>query len=266
MPRVEVAVVTMKQRDFSLCQKMNVNTDIVIANQSDRFEYCEENFKTYKAKMITTATKGVGLNRNIGLQYVTGDIIMFADDDIVYHDGYEKIIEKAFEEIPDADVMIFQMQHIKNGTIYAVDNHRTKRLHFSNGLGFGTYQIAIRKLSIMKANIHFSHLFGGGCMYSAGEDSLFLADCFRHRLHIYSYAAVIGDNIRDSSTWFNGYTEKFFRDRGALSVCLCPYMNRLICIHYLLAYRKCGEINEVKKYLLMREGAKGFKRKDLGKR
>lgn len=261
MLNIEVMVASMGQKDFSLCQKMNINTDVVIANQSDRFIYREERFGSFTAKMITTATKGVGLNRNIGLQYATGDILIFSDDDIIYYDGYENIIAKAFDELPDADVIIFGMRYLKNGEVYTVDKYRTQKLHFWNGLRFGTFQIAVRSISMLKANLHFSHLFGGGCIYSAGEDSLFLMDCFRHKLNLYTYAAVIGDNTEGSSTWFHGYTEKFFHDRGVLAAALFPRLSGCMCLYYLFVYRKQRDIKNIRKYQLMKSGVKEFRKR-----
>lgn len=260
MLSIEIVVAAMNQHDFSLVDKMNVDTDIVIANQADEFSYKKGVFKSKVVKMITTSQRGVGLNRNIGLDFATGDLLMLSDEDIVYHDGYEEVVKKAFEELPDADLIIFQMQFKKNGVVYDVDRHKTKRLHMWNGLGYGTYQIVVRKKSLDKANIHFTHLFGGGCIYSAGEDSLFLIDCFKKGLKAYSYAGLIGDNIRDQSSWFRGFTKKFFFDRGAFAACAFPKFGNLICLYYLFAYRKIKTCSMKEKYRLMRAGFKGFKK------
>lgn len=112
---------------------------------------------------------------------------------------------------------------------------------------------------IDKANIHFSHLFGDGCKYSSGEDSLFLIDCFRKGLRVYSYDGLIGDNIRDSSTWFRGYTEKFFYDRGAFAACAFPKLKYIVCIYYLFAYRKVRKCSVLKMLKLMYYGTRGYK-------
>ena len=52
--------------------------------------------------MITTTTHGVGINRNLALFYATGDILLLADDDMVYADGYPEMVRKAFADWPDA--------------------------------------------------------------------------------------------------------------------------------------------------------------------
>lgn len=259
MSTIEVMVASMQQKDFSLYQKMNIQSDLIIANQSNCYNYEELVDGENTVKMITTATRGVGLNRNIGLQYITADIIVLADEDIVYNDGYVEMVKNAFEQIPNADVLIFQMRFIRDGQVYDIDRHKTKKLHLWNGLSFGTYQIAIRKEALLRSNLHFTHLFGGGCVYCAGEDSLFLIDCFRRGLSVYSYAALLGDNIRDTSSWFKGFNEKFFYDRGAFSACAFRKFGLPICVYYLFMYRNEKEISLSDKWRLMKAGYQNFK-------
>ena len=262
MSDIEIIVATMNQKDLSLFEKMNAQTDILISNQNKEYCYEEKTMNDCLVRMISTGTKGVGINRNIGLQNSKADILLLADDDIVYHDNYAEIIREAFEKINDADVIIFRMRFIKNGKVYDVDKHKTRRLSMRNGLSFGTYQIAIRKKSMERANLHFTHLFGGGTIYSSGEDSLFLIDCFRAGLKVYSYEGLIGDNIRDSSTWFNGFNEKFFYDRGAFIACAFPKQRYLISLYYVYVYmrKKENNIKGIKMWKMMQAGFKGYKK------
>lgn len=259
MSKVEVLVATMNQNDLSLVQKMKIKSDIVIANQADQYAFEEAIINGNRVRMMTTSTRGVGRNRNFALQAADGDILMLADDDIVYHNDYAKRIELAFEELSQADVIVFRMQFIKHGSIYEMNQHTTRKLHIWNGLSFGTYQIAIRRNSLLRVNIHFSELFGGGCLYCSGEDSLFLIDCFRKGLRIYSHNSMIGDNIRDYSTWFTGFNQKFFYDRGAFLACAFPRIKPVILLYYLYRYRKMKECSLLQKLQFMHAGINGFR-------
>jgi hypothetical protein len=58
---------------------MNAHSDLLIANQSNHFEYQEAQINGFSARKITTATRGVGLNRNIGLMNSKSDILLLAD-------------------------------------------------------------------------------------------------------------------------------------------------------------------------------------------
>lgn len=258
MSKIEVVVATINKNDLSLSSKMKIETDLLIANQCQEYKYEEANLNGCKVRMISTATRGVGVNRNFGLLLAQGEILLLADDDIEYHKGYGEKIEKAFKELPKADVIIFRMQFIKNGKVYEIDQHKTRKLHIWNGLSFGTYQIAIKKKVLLRENINFTQLFGGGAKYSSGEDSLFLIDCFKKKLNIYSHDSLLGDNIRDSSTWFKGFTNKFFYDRGAFAEAAFPHISYLIIFYYLFAYRRVKNITAWKKLRLMLVGKRGY--------
>ena len=46
--------------------------------------------------------RGIGLSRNTALMRATADIILFADEDVTYKDGYAQMIESAFENNQNA--------------------------------------------------------------------------------------------------------------------------------------------------------------------
>ena len=108
--KLQVLCATIKQNDFSLAEAMNIQTDVIFANQNGSNKTEEKDFGTFKAKMISTDTCGVGINRNIALMNSDADICLFADDDIRYEEGYERVVKRAFEDSPTADVLIFNLR------------------------------------------------------------------------------------------------------------------------------------------------------------
>ena len=60
---LEVLVATMFQTDYSLPEKMNIQSDAIIANQCERNEVVEFDFNGYRIKYLSFAERGVGLNR-----------------------------------------------------------------------------------------------------------------------------------------------------------------------------------------------------------
>ena len=92
MSKFEILCVTMHQNDFSKIEKMNIHSDVVFANQADTTSFEQIEFEGHTAKMITTATRGVGVNRNFSLAYASADICLFADDDVTYVDNMEEIV------------------------------------------------------------------------------------------------------------------------------------------------------------------------------
>lgn len=211
---LEVLVATMRQTDCSLADKMNIQTNAVIANQCGLWQ--QQQSQDGRVRMICTDTKGVGVNRNLALQVAQADILLFSDDDVTYYDASLQGVIDAFRELPDADVIFFAMDYTRDGEIFDRRRHRTKRLHIWNSLRYGAARMAVRREAVEQKRLSFSTLFGGGCRYSSGEDTLFILDAIRSGLRVYSHSYVLGTCAKDSSSWFTGYDKKYFHDFGAL--------------------------------------------------
>lgn len=254
---LNVLVSTMNQNDHSLIKKMNIQSDAIFINQCDKNKFEEFNYKGYNIKMLSFAERGVGLSRNSALMRATGDICLFADDDVKYDDNYKDIIIEAFRKNPRADVIVFNVPSTNpEREEYIIP--KEKRVRFYNCLRYGTFRVAIRTESIRKANIYFSLLFGGGAKYGSGEDSLFLMECIKKGLKIYASPKKIGTVTHNESTWFNGYTDKFFIDKGALFTCLSTRWTKLICLQFIIRHQKMfkGQKDSKEAFKLMIKGIK----------
>lgn len=256
MRKVEVLCVTMHQTDFSKIKEMNIQSDVVFANQADRYMYDEFTFDGHTARMITTSQRGVGKNRNTALLHAKGDICLFSDDDVCYADGYAPKVLAAFDEVPDADVLIFNLTSKSKRT--QKQNNRIKKCRKWNVLGYGTYRIAIKLDAVQRANIWFTQLFGGGCKYPSGEDSIWLLDALRKGLHLYTYPLVIGEVKQEDSTWFEGFNEEYFFGRGALVQAALPKLKYLMFLYYLIRFRHLAKVPATEMMRLMYAGAKSF--------
>ena len=256
MARVEILLATMHADNRFLVEKMNVQSPIIVASQEDQWGVDELCIDKVNCRVFRTITRGVGINRNIALAMAREDILLFADDDVTYSDGYEQKIIDAFLTHPQCDVMIFRMKFEKNGKVYEEDRFQTKRIHIFNGLSFGTYQIAVRRKSALRVNVHFTHLFGGGCPYSCGEDSLFLIDCFRKGLKVYTYDYLLGTNRKDTSSWYSGMNEKFFYDKGVFLSVAFPKMKYLLTVYYAIRLKseKDCDLGFIRKIGIMKQG------------
>lgn len=260
--KLQVVVATMHQKDFSKFEKMNLSTDAVFANQADETSYSEKNFGNCTAEMITTATRGVGINRNIGLQYATGDILLIADDDMVYSDDYAPVVLKAFEENPQADALIFNIETLGADMGRRI-NDKSKRLHIYNGLNYGAARLAVRRSSLVRERLFFSTCFGGGTIYSAGEDTLFICDMLKKKLKIFTYPATIASVDQTTSTWFTGYNEKLIYDNGAFFKAAFGKTAPLFSIYNLFRHKyiyKEANLTLVQAFRLMCKGAKGYEK------
>ena len=238
--KVQVLVAAMQQHDHSLLKKMNINTDVIVGNQCsynkiEKFEYNE-----HTAMYLNFAETGVGLNRNNSLMRATGDICLFADDDMIYVDGYEEIVQKAFQENEKADVLIFNLIEEKP-TRYIIQ--KKSKVTKWNYLRYGTARIAVRLKSIKDNGIYFNQCFGGGTEHSHGEDNLFLTECLNKKLKIYAIPVEVAILTEErESTWEQGYNRKYFKDQGALYKTISHRWWKVLCfqdaVRHAKLYRK----------------------------
>lgn len=235
---IQVLVATMNQTDHSLLNKMNIQSDAIVGNQCDRNEVERFDFRGHDIAWYSFDERGVGLNRNNVLMRATGDIILFADDDVVYLDGYERLIIEYYEAHPEADVVIFNFK-MKRGDANYYDRVATEgRVRKKDAAKYGTYCISARRESIRLSNTFFHLDFGGGTTYSCGEDTLFLQECLKKGLKIYSSKTIIGTLDHGDSTWFKGYDDKFFFDKGVLYYLIDRKLASVIAMYHCYKHRK----------------------------
>lgn len=254
--RLQLLVAAVNQSADQLPQQMNIGSDAIIVNQTDHYGYQEFDFRGHQIRFFSMAERGVGLSRNHSLLRADAEISLFADEDIFYVDDYEKLVLKAFETYPQADMLLFNVQAAPGRETYHIGEF--KRVRSYNCGRYPTYSFAVRTKEVRKRNITFSLLFGGGAKYSNGEDSLFVQECIKKGMKVYKVPVSIGQEIERPSTWFKGYNEKFFFDRGVLYWHLYGKLRHLMALRFLLAHKgeMCQDIPVKKAYQLMKEGMK----------
>ncbi len=259
MSKFEILCVTMHQNDFSKIKQMNIHSDVVFANQADETSYKELEFEGHTAKMITTATRGVGKNRNLGLIYADADICLFADDDVTYKNDLEETILREFEACPKADIIIFHLDtddEIRKQCAYP----KTRKHGRLEKMPWGGFRIAFRLNAVKKANLWFTTLFGGGCVFPAGEDSMWLSDAKKAGLTFYVSKETIGKVSFEESTWFTGRDEKYYYGRGVYYEAVHPHTKYIWMLYFALRTRNFGELSFSDKISWMKKGTDGYKK------
>lgn len=254
--RLQLLVAAVNQSADQLPQQMNIGSDAIIVNQTDHYAYQEFDFRGHQIRFFSMAERGVGLSRNHSLLRADAEISLFADEDIAYADGYEKLVLEAFETYQQADMLLFNVQAAPGRETYHIGEFGRVRSY--NCGRYPTYSFAVRTKEVHKRNITFSLLFGGGAKYSNGEDSLFVQECIKKGMKVYKVPVSIGQEIERPSTWFKGYNEKFFFDRGVLYWHLYGKLRHVMALRFLLAHKgeMCQDIPVKKAYQLMKEGMK----------
>lgn len=256
---LQVLVATMHQNDHSLAQKMNLQSDAIVANQCDHVGYESYQHHDHTIQMYSFAERGIGLNRNNALMRATADLCLLADDDVIYYDGYAQSVVQCFNDYPKVDVLIFNCDEPGSPRFKIT---QPMKIGFHNYMRFGAVRIAFRREVILKKGIFFNVLFGGKTRYRGGEDTLFLNQCLKHGCKVMALPISIGqlDQTRES-TWFTGYDRGFYFDRGALFAALSPRWARVLSLQYILRRAKTfnSDLSLKEAYSAMLEGIKDFK-------
>ena len=256
--KLQVLVSTMNQADHSLLDRMNIQTDAIVINQCDRNEIETFTYKGHKIQWFSLKERGIGLSRNTALMRANADIVLFADDDVVYVDGYESIICNVFNEKLDASMIVFNITSQNPDRPEFIDDI-THKLKLTNCLRYGAARIAVRTNDIKKANIFYSLLFGGGAKYQAGEDNLFITECIKKKLTCYASHECLGMVKQEESTWFKGYNEKYYFDRGALFAAMYgSYAHIMLLLFEIKNISKRENIPFSQRYKLEKSGVRQF--------
>ena len=261
MAKVEVLVACMHQKDDKLYGEMNLKSDVVLANQCDEYRYDEyvQNDGSV-VKLVSSFDRGVGKNRNKALMYATGDYLLFSDEDLVYVDNYIQLIHDAYNTFPDADIIIFDLKYQGKPLRGRKKCTKAKRLHLWNAMRYGAARIVVKKSAVEKYNLGFSYMYGGGARYSCGEDSLFIREAIGKGAKIYLYPETIAMVKDGESTWFKGYNDKYFIDKGVLLANAFPTFWPIAILYFTFGLRNVSKdygIYDI--YKLIRKGCKEYK-------
>ena len=207
---LEVLLSCMHQSDAALVHKSNLTGNCVVVNQCDRENYAEYATENGIVRMFSTRQRGLTKSRNMAIRNAQADVCLICDDDELFVPGYERAILDAYEQLPQADVIIFKM----------VDRPPSFKdsvmpLRFPQTMKVSSWQISFRRKKLLDANVWFDELLGAGTGNGAEEELKFLLDCEKAGLVIYYVPTEIASVAQDASTWFDGFNETFFENRGA---------------------------------------------------
>ena len=265
--RLQILVSAVNKDAARLPEIMNIESDAVIVDQiigekaKEQFSFSENReeeleYRGKRIRIIYRDEKGVGLSRNTALQNSDHELIQFGDDDIVYNEGYGKAIIEEFDAHPEADILLFNVEAQEGRKTYWNEDYA--RVTWQNYGRYPAYAICARRKKLEASGVRYSLLFGGGAPYMNGEDSLFLHDCLEAGLNTYRTTVALGHERAGESTWFKGYSEKFFFDRGVLYHFLYGKMAIALGFRFLFKNRKsmCAEMGLFKCFKILVKGVR----------
>ncbi len=204
--KLEVLISCMHQADASLVQRSGISCDALVINQCHREDYLECD----RIRMFSTRERGLTRSRNMAIQNARGDVCLLCDDDEEFVPDFDKKILETYEKLPQADVIIFKMV----GRIPSFPD-KVMALKFPKTMKVSSWQISFRREKLLQSGVRFDELLGAGTGNGAEEELKFLLDCQRAGLKIWYAPVEIAAVKQETSTWYDGFNEKFFENRGA---------------------------------------------------
>lgn len=211
--KLEILLSCMHQT-VDIIERSNIKCNATIVNQCDKNDKRMITFygndETSMINWIDSSKRGLSRSRNLALHSASCDYCLIADDDEVFVDGVDKIIEIAFRDNPESDVLIFKLNNWE--TKYP---SHTKNVSYIQAMRTASYQIAFKRAKIVENNISFDEEMGSGTGHGAGEECKFLFTCLHKGLRLTFVPKTIATlQTGSESQWFFGYDCKYFYWHG----------------------------------------------------
>lgn len=214
---LQLLISCMHQKDASIVQRSNIQSDCIIVNQCDEdkieeLQMISDKGKPFNVKMIYTTERGLSKSRNMALRNATADICLICDDDETFEDGYEQIILDSYRNNPNADIITFKINC--SGKSYKQYSYKLGRFTCA---GISSWQISFRREKQLANNVWFDEKMGSGTGNGPGEESKFMYQMICRGAKAIFVPKLISSVAQTESQWFHGYTKKYFIDRGWIS-------------------------------------------------
>jgi len=171
----------------------------------------------------------------------TGDILLFSDEDIVYDAGYEQRILDEFEKHPEAEAIMFSLENTSDWNLGRLQTDQFRRATRRSVTASGVWGLVIKKDVLLKHNLHFNQYFGPGTDAYSGEDTIFLQDIIKGGIRMYMSPVVIASIDQSTSTWFDGFTDKYYIVKGMVLAAAYPKLAPVLAVRSVYRMtRKAG--------------------------
>lgn len=237
MSELTVLLSAMHLEDYHFIDSLKITTDAVVINQCDYEDRVEIDTASdehgRRVLFLSSTERGLALSRNKAIEEAIScgfsDIAIFCDNDCVYESGYSDKITGYFKSHPETDIAVFFIKRPERSAP-VFENERS--LGYMGAMKIFSPEIAVRCSSLQKYKLRMNEFFGAGARYGMGEENIFLFDAIGKGMKVQYVPFKIAELAETESTWFKGYTDKFFIDRGAGYYAMSRRWYWLLCLQF----------------------------------
>lgn len=257
--KLDVLVSTMYD-NRELYNKMNLQGDSVIVNQTNTTSTKKINTDKGIFKFINSQDRGLSKSRNLAIMNSDADICLFSDNDVVYDTNYVETILDGYQRYPDADIIAFTVK--STSEIRGTNALNTGRVNRIMSMKISSVQISFKREIIEKYNLYLNEKFGAGSeCFNSGEENIFLYNAIKKGLKVYYIDEKIAEVSYEESTWHGKDDKKDLLTKGAMFYTMSkigyPFYNLQFAIRKHSEYKKSYSLIKMIKILF--KGSKMIK-------
>ncbi|SHE35416.1 Glycosyl transferase family 2 [Fodinibius roseus] len=162
------------------------DVEYIVSHQytSDRYREIPDELKRRDVTISQIKGKGVSRSRNNAIKHASGEIGLFADDDVTYRNSYIDIVKETFRENTDIDIALFKIKTRTGEPEYK--EYPEARLELKKtSFSISSVEIGFNIEKIKNAGLYFDERFGAGRELIVGaEETVFIEDCLKHGLKV----------------------------------------------------------------------------------
>ena len=139
---------------------------------------------------------GLSNNRNNAIDHCTADLILFADDDVIYSPEGITQLRRAFADNPEVDFITLRSQH---GDLSRFPNQSVRlKSRLPKGYSVASFEIAFRRIRC--GALHCCPELGlGAPRLHGGEDEIFLLSAIKRGFDCRYFPITIGAHPHEST-------------------------------------------------------------------
>lgn len=151
-----------------------------------------------QASLVEVAGSGVAKSRNQAILNTKTDLLIFGDDDVVFHPAELNQAIKKFENDPDLALLLLAAKD-ETGKPRKQYPASDQKLTLFNSARAATYEMMIRVSQVKQLEVKFDEKFGAGAELYLGDEYIFISDLIKAGAKCEFSPIVVATHPSDSS-------------------------------------------------------------------
>ncbi|MDR7210064.1 glycosyltransferase [Flavobacterium piscis] len=186
---------------------------ILIINQTQNEKKLTSGYSN--VRVINSCKKGLSRSRNLALENAVGKILVIADDDIVYQEGFTAKIINTYNKFPEAAAINFCAINSDGNLIKKYSLYTKEDLNAFDIFNTSSIEMTLNKTVLDTTKVKFDENFGLGETFEMGEEAVFLLDLKKKKKQLVFEPEVIVKHEEFTSSYKKSISERYYI-QGAL--------------------------------------------------